>query len=128
MGAGAVLNNQGTITTQGDSGIALASGTATVSNAGTFNIEGSCMNVQVAFNNSGTVNIDGGVLMLSGGGQSSGGTFNIAATYSLVMSGAATSTYTFGAATTISTGAGDATTSPGSVFFSGGTSIVNCAL
>ncbi|MDB9450743.1 hypothetical protein, partial [Dolichospermum circinale] len=65
----------------------------TLNNSGTFKkTTTDTATIDVAFNNTGTVNVEAGTLVLSGGGVSNGGTFNITSGKQLEINN---SVYTF---------------------------------
>ncbi len=103
---GAVLNNEGTFLAQNNNGLLFGGGTGTTfNNDGTFTRDTGTgtytINGGIAFNNFGTVNIDSGVLALNGGGDATGGIFNIGLGATLRFNAA----YGFGLTTTLA-GAG----------------------
>ncbi len=125
MGGGVVLNNEGAITASGSSILTLNTGTATINNAGTFNATGEEMYVGVPFNNNSMVAVQSGDLTLAGGGQSTGGTFQLSDNASLTFAGAGSVSYTIDSASNFTLAAGS---SQGLVIFSGGNTIIACPL
>jgi hypothetical protein len=86
-------------------------------NTGTFNKSGvgTTTNVSAVFTNTGTVNADQGILILSGGGTSTGGTMAVDAGANLRFNGG---TFTVDAASS-TTGAGDVTFDSGTINLDG---------
>lgn len=104
---GAVINNAGIWNATNTSGLGFSAiGTRPAfNNGGTFNrtTSSSDWNCSWAFNNSGTVNANTGTMLLTGGGTSTGGAFNIASGATVKFQG----THSFDEASSIS-GAGRA--------------------